>query len=151
MNIMWKGWAKTMTKNIPIVFSENKIRQFDRGNGVITRLFCNEAICGAKVTTGTTNIPVGKSVALHSHNCDEQIIILSGRAEAEFRGIRTPIGPMEVAYIPSGEVHCFHNVGTEPVMMLFIYDAGEVTRTFAATGETVVHLDGGDLAQPKTE
>lgn len=56
---------------------------------------------------------------------------------------------MEVAYIPAGEVHCFHNVGDEPVLMLFIYDAGEVTRTFAATGETVVHLTAGDRAQPK--
>ena len=55
---------------------------------------------------------------------------------------------MEIAYIPAGEVHCFHNVGDEPVLMLFIYDAGEVTRTFAATGETVPHLSPSDRAQP---
>lgn len=122
---------------------------FDRGGGVVTRLFCNGAICGSDVTTGTTTLPVGKSVALHYHNCDEQIVILQGRAEAEFGGKRVSLGPMEVAYIPAGEVHCFHNVGDEPVLMLFIYDAGEVTRTFAATGETVVHLTAGDRAQPK--
>lgn len=124
------------------------IDQFDRGNGVITRLFCNEAICGAQVTTGTTSLPVGKSVAMHHHNCDEQIVILSGKAETEFEGQRRAVGPMEVVFIPAGQVHCFHNVGTDPVEMLFIYDAGEVTRTFAATGETVVHLGTGDRAQP---
>lgn len=132
----------------PVVFRREDIAAFDRGNGVVTHLFCNEAKCGAGVTTGTTVLPVGRSVALHYHNCDEQIVILSGQAETEFQGRRTPIGPMEVAYIPAGEVHCFHNVGDQPVIMLFIYDAGEVTRTFAETGETVVHLGGGDQAQP---
>lgn len=138
-----------MTDKTATVRTRDAIDEFDRGGGVVTRLFCNAAICGADITTGTTTLPVGKSVAMHHHNCDEQIILLSGRAEAEFQGRRRPIGPMEVAFIPAGEVHCFHNTGTEPVLMLFIYDAGEVTRTFAATGETVVHLGLGDLAQPK--
>jgi len=132
----------------PRVFTRDDVKVFDRGNGVTTRLFCSASRCGAAVTTGTTTLPVGRSVALHTHNCDEQIVILEGHAEAEFRGERRPIGPMEVAYIPEGEVHCFHNVGDTTVVMLFIYDAGEVTRTFAATGETVRHLGEGDKAQP---
>ena len=137
-----------MQEKRAMVRNTEAIEVFERGVGVVTRLFCNKSICGADVTTGTTTLPVGRSVALHHHNCDEQIVILQGRAEAEFGGRRVPIGPMEVAYIPAGEVHCFHNVGDEPVLMLFIYDAGEVTRTFAATGETVVHLASGDRAQP---
>jgi mannose-6-phosphate isomerase-like protein (cupin superfamily) len=137
-----------LTEKRATVRNAAEIGEFDRGGGVVTRLFCNEAICGAAVTTGTTTLPVGKSVALHFHNCDEQIVILEGRAEAEFGGRRRPVGPMEVVYVPAGDVHCFHNVGDEPVLMLFIYDAGEVTRTFAATGETVVHLGAGDRAQP---
>jgi len=136
------------TASTPLVRTRDDIRSYDRGTGVVTRLFCNQALCGAGVTTGTTILPVGKSVAMHWHNCDEQIVILNGRAETEFRGVRTPIGEMEVAYIPAGEPHCFHNVGEVPVTMLFIYAAGEVTRTFAATGETVVHLGAEDLAQP---
>jgi len=137
-----------MTQRQAMIRTRQTIDEFDRGNGVVTRLFCNEDICGAQVTTGTTVLPIGKSVAMHHHNCDEQIVILAGSAEAEFQGRRRPVGVMEVAYIPAGEVHCFHNVGDEPVLMLFIYDAGEVTRTFAATGETVVHLAAGDRAQP---
>lgn len=137
-----------MVQKAPRVFRQGDIKVFDRGNGVETRLFCSEHRCGAKVTTGTTTLPVGRSVALHTHNCDEQIVILEGHAEVEYRGTRRPIGPMEVAYIPEGEVHCFHNVGDVTVVMLFIYDAGEVTRTFAATGETVRHLGEGDKAQP---
>lgn len=137
-----------MTKE-PRVFTTPELPVFDRGIGVQTRLFCSGERCGAEVTTGTTSLPVGRSVALHSHNCDEQIIILQGQAEAEFEGRRHPIGPMEAAFIPEGMVHCFHNVGDVPVVMFFIYDAPEVTRTFAATGETVTHLSERDLAQPK--
>lgn len=132
----------------PCIRKRDDIRSHDRGAGVVTQLFCNQGLCGAAVTTGTTVLPTGKSVAMHWHNCDEQIVILSGQAEAEFLGVRTPISEMEVAFIPAGEPHCFHNVGDTPVTMLFIYDAGEVTRTFAATGETVGHLDEKDLAQP---
>ena len=138
----------SLTERTPRVRKREDIRSHDRGAGVVTRLFFNESLCGGGVTTGTTVLPVGKSVAMHWHNCDEQIVILSGQAEAEFRGARSLISEMEVAYIPAGEPHCFHNVGNTPVTMFFIYDAGEVTRTFAATGETVVHLGAEDLAQP---
>lgn len=138
-----------MTEKTATVRSMADIKSYNRGKGVVTRLFCNASICGAEVTTGTTVLPVGKSVAMHWHNCDEQIVILSGNAEAEFGGQRRPIDQNEVAYIPAGEPHCFHNVGDSPVTMLFIYDGGEVTRTFAETGETVVHLGDKDLAQPR--
>lgn len=137
-----------MSKKRAMVRSHDAIDEFDRGNGVVTRLFFNEDISGAQVTTGTTVLPLGKSVAMHHHNCDEQIVILSGQAETEFDGKRRPVGPMEVVYIPAEQPHCFHNVGDEPVVMLFIYDAGEVTRTFEGSGETVVHLGSGDRAQP---
>ena len=112
-----------MTQKAARVFRQPDIKVFDRGNGVQTRLFCNESRCGAKVTTGTTTLPAGASVALHYHNCDEQIVILSGRADVEYGGERRPIGTMEVAYIPAGDVHCFHNTGDEPLVMLFVYDA----------------------------
>jgi mannose-6-phosphate isomerase-like protein (cupin superfamily) len=137
-----------MTGKRTTVRTTSEIDRFDRGGGVVTRLFFNERICGAQVTTGTTILPVGGSVAMHHHNCDEQIVILQGRAEAEFDSVRRAVGCMEAVYIPAGQVHCFHNIGTEPLVMLFIYDAGTVTRTFAATGDTVVHLDAGDRAQP---
>ncbi|MBU2959282.1 cupin domain-containing protein [Citreicella sp. C3M06] len=139
----------TPTKT-PRIFNTPDIPAHDRGNGVTTRLFCSESRCAAGVTTGTTTLPVGRSVQMHSHNCDEQIIILQGQAEAEFNGARHPIGPMEVAFIPKDTVHCFHNVGDLPVLMLFVYDAGKVTRTFAASGETVEHLSESDLAQPRS-
>lgn len=138
-----------MTTKEPLILTTDDIKVYDRGGGVRTRLFCSRERCGAEVTTGTTTLPAGRSVALHSHNCDEQIVILSGHAEVECRGKRLPIGPMEVAYMPKGEVHCFHNVGDEEVEMLFIYADGSVSRTFAASGETVTHLSEKDLAEPK--
>mgnify|MGYP001176970741 CR=1 FL=1 len=79
-----------MQQKRAMVRNADAIEVFDRGGGVVTRLFCNKAICGADVTTGTTTLPVGKSVPLHYHNCDEQIVILQGRAEAEFGGKRVP-------------------------------------------------------------
>src|SRR6185295_11397780 len=71
-------WRRPMTAKAALVFRQPDIKVFDRGNGVQTRLFCNETRCGAQVTTGMTTLPAGSSVALHYHNCDEQIVILSG-------------------------------------------------------------------------
>ena len=75
-----------MSQKAARVFRQPDIKVFDRGNGVQTRLFCNQNRCGADVTTGTTTLPAGASVALHYHNCDEQIVILSGRAQETFGG-----------------------------------------------------------------
>lgn len=146
---MTQTWQPTPGAPVAKVSTTGDIDTFDRGGGVVTRLFANGDLTGAEVTTGTTTLPPGKSVAMHWHNCDEQIVILQGHAEAEFGGARHPVGPMEHVFIPAGQPHCFHNVGSDTVLMLFIYDAPEVTRTFEATGETVVHLGAGDRAQPK--
>lgn len=76
----------TTGNKAPRVFNSAEIPAYDRGAGVVTRLMCSESRCGAGVTTGTTTLPVGRSVQMHSHNCDEQILILQGQAEAEFDG-----------------------------------------------------------------
>lgn len=130
----------TTGNKAPRVFNSAEIPAYDRGAGVVTRLMCSESRCGAGVTTGTTTLPVGRSVQMHSHNCDEQILILQGQAEAEFDGARHPVGPMEVAFIPKGTLHCFHNVGSEPVLMLFIYDGGQ--------GHTDLCRERGDSGTP---
>jgi hypothetical protein len=47
-----------MTGKHTTVRTTSEIDRFDRGGGVVTRLFFNERICGAQVTTGTTILPV---------------------------------------------------------------------------------------------
>jgi quercetin dioxygenase-like cupin family protein len=116
-----------------------------RGNGVVTTLLVGrESVPGSVFTSGLTSFPPERSAPTHSHNCGEQVTLLEGEGEVEVDGHTTSLKKYDTTYIPAGKSHRFNNIGKGPLVILWIYAATHVTRTFTKTGQTVDHLSPQD-------
>jgi len=132
-----------MTNGTVVRYGE--IQPFARGDLVETRLMVGRNTdATAPFTTGTTVFPANSAAPLHSHNCAEQVTILSGQAEALIGGELMQLGAMDTSFVPANVPHYFRNTGDGPLTILWIYGAREVTRTFTETGETVAHMSPRD-------
>lgn len=129
----------------------DEIEVLDRGGAVRTWPLITTASSAGEndLTTGISIYPVGSGAPLHCHNCDEQVLILSGDGfvlvEDPARGtLQQQLVKDDTAYVKAGVFHRYQNTGGEPMRILWIYPQAYVTRTFADTGKTVEHLTAQD-------
>lgn len=130
----------------PTILHIDEIRVLNRGSGIKTwPLVTHFSQPAAKFTTGISLYPKGEGAPMHSHNCDEQVTLLEGVGEVEIDGVITPLKQYDTTYIGANQMHCFRNKGEDPMRILWVYAAPEVTRTFGDSGETVEHLSAADM------
>lgn len=119
------------------VFRPDEIAAFERGGGARTIPLVNRASGTTSFINGITIFEPGAAIPVHSHNCEESVMLLEGSAIVEIDGTRHPIKPQDTTFIPANLPHRFINASdTEPMKILWIYATVDATRTIVATGDT---------------
>ena len=109
----------------------------ERGGGARTIRMVTRELGSEKFLNGITSFKPGAAIPLHSHNCEESVIILEGSAFFELDGVEHPMGRYDATWIPAEVPHRFRNASdTEELKIFWTYASVEATRTLSATGET---------------
>lgn len=85
--------------------------------------FGSAGICG-----GYGHFEKGASLPCHTHEYDESITILTGRAICLVQGVRHEMRGVETAFVPRGKAHRFLNSGNGDMEMLWVYAGNEPDR-----------------------
>ncbi|MFC7398526.1 cupin domain-containing protein [Chelatococcus sp. GCM10030263] len=109
----------------------------DRGGGAKTIPLVTRKTGATAFINGITIFAPNAAIPLHSHNCDESVMLLEGRAFAEIDGVQHELQPGDTTFIPANLPHRFINrSSTEAMKILWIYASIDATRTIIETGDT---------------
>jgi putative monooxygenase len=108
----------------------------DRGGGARTTPLVTRKVGAAGLINGITAFEPGAAIPFHTHNCEESVMVLEGRALAEIDGVAHALGPNDTTWIPPNIPHRFRNLSlSEPMRIFWTYATVDATRTNVATGE----------------
>ncbi|MGE5253239.1 MAG: cupin domain-containing protein [Planctomycetaceae bacterium] len=118
------------------VFKIKEMKPMDRGPGLKGWPLVTGETGSEHLTTGITEFQPGASLAMHIHNCEEQVTVIEGKATAVIDGISHPVTAPDTTFIFPGVPHRFINSSDRPMKILWVYTTTRVTRTFVDPGKT---------------
>jgi len=125
------------TPSNAVVLKPEQLPCHERGGGARTTPLIAPSIGASSFITGYTAFEGGTEIPFHSHNCEESVVLIEGRALLDIDGLEIELKAQDVTYIPPNVVHRFRNLSkTEPMKILWIYANVQATRTLTATGVT---------------
>ena len=117
-------------------FKIKEMKPMDRGPGLKGWPLVTGETGSEHLTTGITEFQPGASLAMHIHNCEEQVTVIEGKATAVIDGISHPVTAPDTTFIFPGVPHRFINSSDKPMKILWVYTTTRVTRTFVDPGKT---------------
>jgi putative monooxygenase len=120
-----------------VMLRPSEIPSADRGGGARTIPLVTRKVGTKQLLNGITIIGPGSAIPMHSHNCEESVIVLEGNPVAVIAGEDFELQPHDTTWIPPNLPHHFRNPSsTETVKIFWTYASLEATRTLIETGET---------------
>jgi len=119
------------------VLRPSEIKPHERGGGARTIPLVTRRIGSTSLLNGITEFGPNAAIPLHTHNCEESVMVLEGDAIAELGGIQHRMTAGDTTWVPTGVPHRFINASDSKAMRIFwTYASVDATRTLVATGET---------------
>ena len=109
----------------------------ERGGGASTIPLVTRDVGTTSFITGYTSFAGGAEIPFHSHNVQESVVLMEGRAMLDIDGLEYELRAHDVTFIPPDVPHRFRNLSkSEPMKILWIYATPDATRTLSDTGVT---------------
>ncbi|MET0383909.1 MAG: cupin domain-containing protein [Burkholderiaceae bacterium] len=125
------------TPSNAVVLDPETLASHDRGGGARTTPLVSPAVGTTSFITGYTTFGGGAEIPFHSHDCQESVVLMEGRAMLDVDGSCHELKAHDATFIPPNVAHRFRNLSaTEPMKILWIYATPDATRTLTGTGET---------------
>jgi quercetin dioxygenase-like cupin family protein len=119
----------------PRLFKIKEMKPLDRGPGLKGWPLITGDVGSEHLTTGITEFQPGANLAMHIHNCEEQVTMLEGDATVTIDGVSYEVTAPDTTFIPAGVHHRFINTSRKPMKILWVYTTTKVTRTFVEAGK----------------
>ncbi len=101
-----------------VILYPNDLPAYERGNGNKTIPLAGPRI-GAGYLNGITVIAPDSAIPLHTHNCEESVVVLEADAVAEIDSERHALSQHDASCIPADVPHRFINASqTQPLTIL---------------------------------
>lgn len=120
----------------PAVLRPRSLPVVDRGGGARTIPLVVTEIGARGLLNGITEFDPGAAIPLHTHNCEETVMVIEGRATFEVDGRQHELETFDTTWVPAGVPHRFMNRSAGRMRILWTYSSIDATRTIVATGET---------------
>ena len=121
----------------PAILRPAEIKPHERGGGARTIPMVTRRVGSTSLLNGITEFEPEAAIGLHTHNCEESVMVLEGTAIAEIDGVRHEMHAGDTTWVPANLPHRFINASsTERMRIFWTYASVDATRTLVATGDT---------------
>lgn len=119
------------------ILRPNEIKPHERGGGARTIPLVTRAVGSTSLLNGITEFGPEAAIPMHTHNCEESVLVLEGDAIAELDGVQHRMSANDTTWVPANVPHRFINASsTNKLRIFWTYASVNATRTIVATGDT---------------
>lgn len=119
----------------PAVLRPDELSATDRGAGARTVPLVTRARGATGFLNGMTSFDPGATIAHHTHNVLESVMVVRGDAIVDIDGTRTRLRTFDTTLVPANIPHHFENASdTAPMRIFWTYASVEATRTLVESG-----------------